>query len=126
MSERATDHTRGKFGVADVSDAATIGEYDRVLLGRAVLLCSAGGFLDGYDLLIMGAALLQLVPEFHLRPAQVGWITSLPFLTMAIGALLAGRICDLVGRRVVYLVDVSLFVVFSVLQAFAQQVPGNS
>lgn len=121
MSERAKDHTRGKFGVADVSDAATIGEYDRVLLGRAVLLCSAGGFLDGYDLLIMGAALLQLVPEFHLRPAQVGWITSLPFLTMAIGALLAGRICDLVGRRVVYLVDVSLFVVFSVLQAFAQQ-----
>lgn len=60
-------------------------------LRRVVILCSAGGFLDGYDLLIMGAALLQVVPEFALAPGQVGWLTSLPFLTMAFGALLAGR-----------------------------------
>ena len=89
-------------------------------LRRVVILCSAGGFLDGYDLLIMGAALLQVVPEFALAPGQVGWLTSLPFLTMAFGALLAGRACDAIGRRTVYMIDVALFFVFSLLQAAAQ------
>jgi MFS transporter, putative metabolite transport protein len=96
-------------------------EADRALLRRAVFLCSAGGFVDGYDLLIMGAALLQIVPTFHLKPFEVGWLTSLPFLFMGIGALVAGRICDLVGRRTVYLIDITLFVIFSLLQAVAQE-----
>ncbi len=102
-------------------DARGADDADRRSLRQAVILCSAGGFLDGYDLLIMGAALLQLVPEFHLAPGAVGWLTSLPFLTMGIGALVAGRVCDLIGRRTVYLVDVALFVVFSLLQAVAQE-----
>ena len=91
--------------------------HDESELRRAILFCSAGGFLDGYDLLIMGAALLQLVPQFHLGRTEVGWLTSLPFLTMAVGALVAGRVCDAVGRRTVYLVDVLLFLAFSLLQA---------
>jgi putative MFS transporter len=107
--------------MSSVLTASTGADADRKLLRRAIFLCSAGGFLDGYDLLIMGAALLQLVPEFRLQPAQIGWLTSLPFLTMAIGALAAGRICDKIGRRTVYLVDVVLFLVFSLAQAFAQE-----
>ena len=84
---------------------------------RAVILCAAGGFLDGYDLLIMGAALLQIVPAFGLSPAQTGWLTSIPFLAMALGALTAGRLCDRFGRRTVFMVDVIMFIVCSILQA---------
>ena len=91
-------------------------------LQRTILLCAAGGFLDGYDLLIMGAALLLLVPEFHLTPGQTGLLASLPFLAMALGALTAGRLCDIFGRRIVYLVDVVLFLVFALLQAVAKDV----
>jgi putative MFS transporter len=89
---------------------------------RTILLCAAGGFLDGYDLLIMGSALLLLVPEFHLTPGQTGLLASLPFLAMALGALTAGRLCDIFGRRAVYLVDVLLFLIFALLQAAAQDV----
>jgi putative MFS transporter len=91
-------------------------------LQRCIFLCAAGGFLDGYDLLIMGAALLLLVPEFHLTPGQTGLLASLPFLAMALGALTAGRLCDIFGRRTVYLVDVVLFLIFAFLQAVAQDV----
>jgi putative MFS transporter len=89
---------------------------------RTIILCAAGGFLDGYDLLIMGAALLLLVPEFHLTSGQTGLLASLPFLAMTLGALTAGRLCDIFGRRRVYLIDVLLFVVFALLQAVAQNV----
>ncbi len=91
-------------------------------LRRTIALCAAGGFLDGYDLLIMGAALLLLVPEFHLTPGETGLLASLPFLAMAFGALTAGRLCDIFGRRTVYLADVILFLVFALLQAAAQDV----
>ena len=89
---------------------------------RINALCAAGGFLDGYDLLIMGAALLLLVPEFHLSAHETGLLAALPFLSMAVGALVAGRLCDRFGRRTIYLVDVLLFLVFALAQAFAQTV----
>jgi len=89
-------------------------------LPKIVFLCAAGGFLDGYDLLIMGAALLLIVPEFQLSTAQTGLLAALPFVAMACGALIAGRLCDVFGRRKVYLFDVALFFVFALLQAFAQ------
>jgi MFS transporter, putative metabolite transport protein len=91
-------------------------------LARIVALCTAGGFLDGYDLLIMSAALLLIIPQFHLVGGQVGLLASIPFIAMAIGSLIAGPLCDRFGRRTVYLVDVMLFLVFAILQAFAQNI----
>jgi MFS transporter, putative metabolite transport protein len=89
-------------------------------LKRIVGLCAAGGFLDGYDLLIMSAALLLIVPQFHLKGRAVGVLAAIPFLAMAIGALAGGRLCDTFGRRKVYLFDVIAFLIFAVLQALAQ------
>lgn len=110
--------------MAEVSSGATrVGAADQPAgmgLPRIIALCAAGGFLDGYDLLIMGAALLLIVPAFHLTPGQTGLLASLPFVAMACGALVAGRLCDIFGRRAVYLVDVILFLVFALLQAAAQ------
>lgn len=91
-------------------------------LSRIVILTAAGAFLDGYDLLIMGAALLLLVPHFHLGGAETGMLGSLPFLGMAIGSLFAGRLCDRIGRRRVYMIDIIFFAVCALLQAISQDV----
>lgn len=84
-------------------------------------ICAAGAFLDGYDLLIINAALLLLVPAFHLTGHQTGLLTSVPFLAMVVGALVAGRVCDRIGRRKVFLIDVILFFFFSIVQALSQE-----
>ena len=89
---------------------------------RIAGLCCAGGFLDGFDLLIMGAALLALVPHYDLNSAQTGLITSLPYIGAALGALVSGRLNDRFGRRLIYMFDVALFIVLGVLLAVSQEI----
>jgi len=89
---------------------------------RIIALCCAGGLLDGFDLLIMGAALLALVPHYHLSGVETGVITSLPYIGAAVGALAAGRLNDRFGRRLIYMFDVMLFIVLGVLLALSQTV----
>jgi putative MFS transporter len=103
-----------------VSSTADTPEPGRRAIRGIAVMSAAGAFLDGYDLLIINAALLLLVPAFGLSGAQTGLLTSLPFIAMAVGALAAGRIADLVGRRRMFLIDVALFFVLAILQAFVQ------
>jgi len=90
-------------------------------LRKRAFLSAAGAFLDGYDLLIINAALLAIVPTFELSGSQTGLLTSLPFIGMVIGALTAGRLCDRFGRRRVYMIDVVAFLVITLALAATQE-----
>lgn len=74
-------------------------------------LCFAVIVFDGYDLIVYGAAvpaLLQYEP-WGLTPTEAGVIGSYALVGMLIGALVAGALTDVVGRRKVLLVSVSWF-----------------
>lgn len=90
-------------------------------LRKRAFLSAAGAFLDGYDLLIINAALLAIVPTFGLSGSQTGLLTSLPFIGMVIGALAAGRLCDRFGRRRIYMIDVVAFLVITLALAATQE-----
>ncbi|BBG25952.1 MFS transporter [Sulfuracidifex tepidarius] len=76
---------------------------------------SMGQFVDAYDTLIIGAALLYLVPLMHLNDVQTGLLASSAFVGVAVGAPLFGRIADKVGRRFLYMFDLIFLVVFGFL-----------
>lgn len=42
----------------------------------AVVLVALGEFIDGYDLIVMGAALILLRPQFGLTPSQIGLLAA--------------------------------------------------
>jgi AAHS family benzoate transporter-like MFS transporter len=66
---------------------------------------------DGYDLIVYGAvvpALLRYEP-WGLTPTDAGLIGSYALIGMLVGALVAGAVTDLVGRRKVLLISVSWF-----------------
>ncbi|QKW24010.1 MFS transporter [Kitasatospora sp. NA04385] len=81
-----------------------------------------GEFVDGYDLLVMGAALLSLKPALHLSTFQVSWLSAAAFIGAAFGAAVFGDLSDRFGRRLIFVVNLLLFVGAALLAAFAPNV----
>jgi putative MFS transporter len=84
---------------------------------RALTLIAFGEFVDGYDLIAIGGALLMLRPLFGLSPAQTGLLGAVAFFGAALGLLLVGEIADRFGRRNVFVHTFWLFIVLSLLSA---------
>ena len=86
---------------------------------RKLTVYSAGGpLLDGYVLGIIGLALTQITPQWQLGPSWQGALGASALIGLFLGGLLGGYITDLIGRQVMYTLDLSLVVVCSVAQFF--------
>ncbi|MDP9409546.1 MAG: aromatic acid/H+ symport family MFS transporter [Actinomycetota bacterium] len=78
-------------------------------------LCGVAVGFDGYDLIVYGTvvpALLEYQP-WGLSPERVGVIGSYAIIGMLIGALLAGTVTDIIGRRKALLICVTGFSIFT-------------
>jgi MFS family permease len=83
-----------------------------------------GGLLFGYDTGVVSGALLFLQKDFGgLSSFQEELVTSLLLVGAVVGALLAGRVADLIGRRLTVLITAAIFVVGVLLAAFTPTYP---
>lgn len=86
---------------------------------KRLTIYSAGGpFLDGYILSIIGIALTQLSPQLHLNAFWTGLIGASALAGIFIGGLILGYLTDIIGRQVMYTIDLALIIVVSILQMF--------
>ncbi|MCW2941447.1 MAG: sugar porter family transporter [Actinomycetia bacterium] len=93
-----------------------------VALSAAVT--ALGGLLFGYDTGVVSGALLFLQKDFGgLSSFQEELVTSLLLVGAVVGALLAGRVADLIGRRLTVLITAAIFVVGVLLAAFTPTYP---
>lgn len=85
------------------------------------LLCWLIVVFDGYDLIVYGTTLPNLLQEkdWGLTPTTAGFIGSLAFAGMLVGALGAGLLADKLGRRRTILWATLWFSLFTALCAFA-------
>ncbi|MFS7873655.1 MFS transporter [Streptomyces asiaticus] len=76
-----------------------------------LLLCAVCMVLEGYDVIAFGATLPHLLADsgWGLTSRQAGFLGSLTPIGMLFGALLMGWAADLIGRRRLVLISVSLF-----------------
>ncbi|MED1472637.1 MFS transporter [Bacillus salipaludis] len=74
--------------------------------------------MDGYILSIIGIALTQLSPQLHLNAFWTGLIGASALAGIFIGGLILGYLTDLIGRQVMYTIDLALIIVVSILQMF--------
>lgn len=74
---------------------------------------------DGYDLIVYGTVQSALMKEWSLSPGQAGTIGSMAFLGMMVGALVAGRVSDAIGRRTTIIACGLILSVFTGLCAIA-------
>ncbi len=104
------------------TNTAGLSEFDHATVltparRRALILIAFGEFVDGYDLISIGGALLMLRPLFGLTPAETGLLGAIAFFGAALGLFIAGEIADRFGRRNVFVHAFWFFVALSVLSA---------
>jgi EmrB/QacA subfamily drug resistance transporter len=80
---------------------------------RALWVTLVVGFMSLLDVSIVSVALPSLQRDLAASPATVQWIVSGYALTFALVLVPAGRLGDALGRRRLFLVGLSLFVVCS-------------
>ncbi|ETT27810.1 benzoate MFS transporter BenK [Rhodococcus aetherivorans] len=85
----------------------------------AVIVCWLFVVFDGYDLIVYGNVISSLQDEWGISSATAGTLGSLAFLGMMIGAVLAGRLSDAIGRKQAVIGCVVVLSVFTTLCAFA-------
>ena len=87
-------------------------------------ITALGGLLFGYDTGVVSGALLFLKSSYGgLSSFQEELVTSLLLVGAMIGALVAGRVSDAIGRRPAVLITALIFVVGVLLAAFAPALP---
>lgn len=78
-----------------------------------------GGLLFGFDTGIISGASPLIENAFHLSIAQTSFVTSSVLIGSSIGALSIGTLSDKYGRRKMLLISSILFIIGSLLSAFA-------
>lgn len=89
-----------------------------VISGAAIT--ALGGLLFGYDTGVISGALLFISKDFHnLTSFDKELLTSILLIGALIGALGAGRVADVIGRRPTVLITAAVFVGGVLLAAFS-------
>jgi PHS family inorganic phosphate transporter-like MFS transporter len=89
---------------------------------KIMFISGMGFFTDAYDLFIIGVVMALLKPMWHVGKIEEGLVESTALLAAAIGALLFGRIADMVGRKRIYGVEVLVLAAGAIACAFSPNI----
>ena len=88
-------------------------------IGAIVAVATIGGLLFGYDSGAVNGTQPGLKAAFSLSDAGLGFTVGSLLIGCFIGAFLAGRLADVMGRRNVMMLSAVLFLVGALVQGFA-------
>jgi MFS transporter, PHS family, inorganic phosphate transporter len=99
----------------DTLDDARINRFQL----KIMFVSGMGFFTDAYDLFVIGIVVALLETEWHLPTNQVSWVNSATLLASAAGAIVFGRIADILGRKRIYGYEVLILAIGALPSAFA-------
>jgi PHS family inorganic phosphate transporter-like MFS transporter len=89
---------------------------------KVMFISGMGFFTDAYDLFIIGVVMSILKDQWHPSPVAVGLVTSTALLASAFGALIFGRIADMLGRKRIYGYEVLVLAAGAIASAFSPDI----
>ena len=84
-----------------------------------VALCFIFNMLDGFDITAMAVVASPVASELNLTPDLLGWIFSFALAGMMVGAVALAPIADIIGRRALIILSLTLVGVSIILTARA-------
>src|SRR5580698_11123708 len=86
---------------------------------KIMFVSGMGFFTDAYDLFVIGIVVALIQPEWHLSTTQVSLLNSVTLAASAVGALVFGRIADILGRKRIYGYEVLILAIGAIASALA-------
>lgn len=81
--------------------------------GLVLFWCAMVIIFDGYDLAVAGIALPSIMKETGVDATQAGFMVSSALFGMMFGNIIFGAVADRIGRRLVIVVCILLFSLFT-------------
>lgn len=78
-------------------------------------------FLEGIDIAMLNVAVPSIAADIGLETGSAHWVVSAYVLAYGGFMILGGRVADLLGRRQVFLIALTVFIAFSALGGLAQE-----
>src|SRR3954462_11983128 len=94
-----------------VMDAADDDRVNMGFIAAIVAVATIGGFMFGYDSGVINGTQEGLEKTFNLSKLGTGLNVGAILLGCAVGAFMAGRLADRIGRPTVMMIAASLFIV---------------
>jgi MFS transporter, PHS family, inorganic phosphate transporter len=86
---------------------------------KIMFVSGMGFFTDAYDLFVVGIVVALLKTQWNLGTGQVSLLNSVTLAASAVGAIVFGRVADILGRKKIYGYEVLILAVGALASAFA-------
>jgi MFS transporter, PHS family, inorganic phosphate transporter len=113
MSAAGAAPAGGQFDALDTSGKITRFQW------KIMFVSGMGFFTDAYDLFVIGIVVALLKPEWHLGTSQVSLLNSVTLAASAVGAIVFGRVADILGRKKIYGYEVLILAIGALASALA-------
>jgi MFS transporter, PHS family, inorganic phosphate transporter len=114
------------MAVAQPANVDVLAQMDEAKLSRLhwkiMFISGMGFFTDAYDLFIIGVVMALLKSEWHISPTEEGLVASTALLASAFGAILFGRVADMLGRKRIYGYEVLVLAFGAVASALSPNI----
>ncbi|MBO0803181.1 MAG: MFS transporter [Nocardiopsaceae bacterium] len=110
-----TESSQSPTGTFSALDESKISRFQL----KIMFVSGMGFFTDAYDLFVIGIVVSLLETQWGLSTSEVSWLNSATLLASAVGALVFGRIADMLGRKRIYGYEVLILAAGALVSAFA-------
>jgi MFS transporter, SP family, arabinose:H+ symporter len=104
---------------APAEDQADQGGDNLPFVVLVSLVSAMGGFLFGYETVVIAGALALVKQQFGFSAVMEGWFVSSGLMGCVVGVLAGGRLCDSAGRRSAMVISAVLLTVGALACALA-------
>src|ERR1700739_1797732 len=89
---------------------------------KIMFVSGMGFFTDAYDLFVIGIVVALLKTQWTLSTNQVSWLESATLLASPVGAIVFGRVADMLGRKRIYGYEVLILAAGAIASALSPNI----